>query len=245
VAIVNRRFAQKHYAAASPIGRRIRLTPSDSSSRWRTIVGVVGDIEQRPLISPDPGMVYAPLAQTADGDVNITVRGTGNALVLAPLTADAVRSLDPEITVVSAARLDALLAHESTTERLFGGLFLFFGLAALLLASVGLGGLVALSVQQTRRELGIRIALGARMAAVAGLVLRGGLRQLLLGLTVGLALAVPLARLLGEALMGADVADWRAYVAAGLVLLIAGASAAWIPTRRALRIAPAEVLRLE
>ncbi len=245
VAVVNRRFVRNHFAGESPVGRRIRLTPSDSMSTWRTIVGVVNDLEARPPLAPDPGMVYLPLAQTGEADVSITVRASGNALALAPLTMGAVRALHPEVTVILAERLDALLARESSTERLFGGLFLFFGLAALLLASVGLAGLVTLSVQQRRREVGIRLALGARTPEVARLVLRGGVQQLLIGLTVGLTLAVFVARLFGASLMGADASNWHAYAIAGVTLLMTGVLAAWVPARRALRIAPAEVLRSE
>jgi len=245
VAIVNGRFVRRHFAGQSPIGRRIRLTPTDSLGTWLSIVGVVGDIEQRAPPAPDVGMVYLPLMQSRDADVSITVRSDGHALALASLTRDAVRALDPEVTVVSAERFDALQARESSTERLFGGLFLFFGLSALLLASVGLGGLVTLSVQQRRREVGIRLALGARTTEIVRLVLRGSVQQLVVGLTVGLVLGLLVARSLGAVLMGADASDWRAYVATGVTLFVTGVAAAWLPARQALRIAPTEVLRAE
>lgn len=245
VVVIDQRFARQRFGERSPLGARIRLTPGDSTSPWRTIVGVMGDIEQRPAGSPDSGIVYLPIAQYPTPSFTISVRTTRQDQPVALRVSDAVRRVDREVTVTSASRFDDLLARNRSSERLFGGLFLFFGLSALLLASVGLGSLIALTLQQQRKELGIRLALGARGQEVAGVVLRAGLHQLLIGLAVGLALAVPIARTLGQALMGGDAADISAYAIAGVVLLLSGAGAAWIPVRRALRIAPSEVLRAE
>ncbi|MFN0181171.1 MAG: ADOP family duplicated permease [Gemmatimonadales bacterium] len=243
VAVVNRRLVGKAFGGQSPIGRRIRLPAGDSTSPWRTIVGVVEDVEVRPANAPDPGMAYFPLAQTADPEIIVALRAAGDPATIVTTAATTLREIDPEVTIVTTGRFDQLLARESSSERLFGGLFLFFGGAALLLASVGLGGLVALSVQQQRREVGIRVALGAKATEIVRLVLRSGIRQLVIGVAVGLGLAVLTARFFGAALMGADPSDWRPYLIAAGTLLVAGVFAAWMPTRRALAVPPADVLR--
>ena len=245
VAIVTRRFAERVYPGRSPVGERIRVGPPGMVHPARTIVGVVSSIDRRHSPAPGPGTVYVPLEQSGEIAISVMVRDAAPAFEFAPAVAEVVRNLDPDAAIGTSGRLADLLARESSSERLFGGLFLAFGAGALLLASIGLGSLVAFTARQRSREFGIRIALGAPPSEIAQLVLSGGARPLGLGLTAGLALATMVAPVLGAALMGADPRDWRVYAIAGVTLLVAGAAAAWMPARRALRVAPSEVLRAE
>jgi ABC-type antimicrobial peptide transport system permease subunit len=142
-------------------------------------------------------------------------------------------------------RLDRLINDATVGEKVFGGLFSVFGISALVMACVGLFGMVAFGVRQRTRELGIRVALGARPVSVMRLVMRGGLIPLGIGLVIGLGLAALLAPQFGDALLGANARDWRVYSVVISALAVAGFLAAWVPSRRVLHVAPAEVLREE
>ncbi len=245
VAIVSRRFADRHFTSASPLGRRLRVE-DDSAAAWATIVGVVPDLggvdTREGAIN---GRVYFSLSQTGNLNVALAIRTAGDPLAaIAPLR-EAVRALDPDVPLFGVGRLDRVIHEAIVPETVFGGLFSVFGISALVMACVGLFGMVAFAVRQRTRELGIRVALGARPASVMRLVMRGGLAPLGFGLVVGLGLALLVAPLFGDALMGANARDWRVYSVVISALAVAGGLAAWLPSRRVLRVAPAEVLREE
>ena len=244
VAIVNRAFAERFFSGDA-VGRQIRLRENGD---WATIVGVapvLGTVGGTGDRNGGTDAVYIPLAQSEWANVAVAARTTANATALVATLRDIVADLDPDVPLYQEGRLDVTLARASTGEKVFGGLFTFFGLAALLLAVVGLVGVLAFSVSRRTRELGIRIALGGRPASILWLVLRGGLVQLLAGLTIGLGLAVVAAPQLGEALFEQKPHDPTVYAAIALVLIVAGALAAVVPARRALSVSPMTALRAE
>ena len=169
----------------------------------------------------------------------------GPATALVATLRDIVAGIDPDVPLYQEGRLDATLAHASTGEKVFGGLFTFFGLSALLLSVVGLVGVLGFSVSRRTRELGIRVALGSRPASILWLVLRDGVLQLLVGLGVGLGIAALAAPQFGEALFEQRPHDPSVYALIALVLIIAGALAAIVPARRALGVSPMTALRSE
>jgi putative ABC transport system permease protein len=244
VAIVNRDFAERFFNGDA-VGRQVRLT---EKGEWATIVGVV------PVLGTVGGTgdritgheaIYLPLAQSDFSNVAVAARTTGDATALVSTLRDIIAELDPDVPLYQEGRLDVTLAQASAGEKVFGGLFTFFGLSALVLAVVGLVGMLAFSVSRRTRELGIRIALGARPGSVLWLVLRGGLIQLLLGLTIGLGLAAAVAPQLGDALFEQQPHDPAVYAVIGLLLVVAGAIAAIVPARRALGVSPMTALRSE
>jgi ABC-type antimicrobial peptide transport system permease subunit len=158
---------------------------------------------------------------------------------------DVVAELDPDVPLYQEGRLDVTLAHASAGEKVFGGLFTFFGISALILAVVGLVGVLGFSVTRRTRELGIRMALGSRSGSILWLVLRGGLIQLTSGLTIGLLIAAAAAPQFGGALFEQQPHDPVVYAGIALVLIVAGALAAIVPARRALAISPMTALRSE
>ena len=243
VAIVNRAFADRFFAG-NAVGRQIRLRQNGD---WATIVGVapvlgtVGGTGDR----SGTDAVYVPLAQSDWSNVAIAARTAADATALVATLRQIVSELDPDVPLYQEGRLDVTLAQASTGEKVFSGLFTFFGLSALMLAIVGLIGVLAFSVSRRTRELGIRMALGGRPASILWLVLRGGLLQLLLGLSVGLAVAAVAAPQFGDALFEQKPHDPSVYAVIAVILIVAGALAAIVPARRALSVSPMTALRAE
>ena len=244
VAIVNRSFAARFFAGDA-VGRRVRVKENGD---WATIVGVapvLGTAGGNGDRNSGTDAVYVPLAQSDWANVAVAARTTADATALVRTLRDIVAALDPDVPLYQEGRLDAVLAHASTGEKVFGGLFTFFGLAALLLSVVGLVGVLGFSVSRRKRELGIRVALGSRPASILWLVLRDGVLQLLIGLGLGLGIAALAAPQFGDALFEQRPHDPSVYAVIALVLIVAGALAAIVPARRALSVSPMTALRAE
>jgi putative ABC transport system permease protein len=244
VAIVNRSFADR-FLDGNAVGKEIRVR---ENGEWATVVGVapvIGITGGNGDRASSDDAVYLPLAQSDHHNVALAARTTGDGLALVSTMRDLIGRLDPDIPLYQEGRLDVLLAKAGASERLFGGLFTFFGISALVLAMVGLVGMLSFSVSRRTRELGIRIALGARASSVLWLVLRGGLIQLGIGLTLGLAVAAAVAPQFGEALFDEHPHDPAVYALIGVVLIVTGAVAAIVPGRRALTVSPMTALRSE
>ena len=189
--------------------------------------------------------VYFPMLQAGSLSLTFAMRTSSDPLASVALVRDAVKAIDPDVPLFELGRLDRAIGLATVGEKVFGGLFSVFGLSALVMACVGLFGMVAFGVRQRTRELGIRVALGARPVSVMRLVMRGGLIPLGIGLVIGLGLAALLAPQFGDALLGGSARDWRVYAIVLGTLALAGFLAAWVPSRRVLQVAPAEVLRAE
>ena len=244
VAIANRAFAERFFGG-NALGRQVRLT---ENGPWLTIVGIapaLGTVAGTGDRHAGSDAVYVPLAQSDWRNVAIAARTTGDATALVSTLRGIVEDLDPDVPLYQEGRLDVTLARASVGEKVFGGLFTFFGLSALILAVVGLVGVLAFSVSRRTRELGIRMALGSRPAWILWLVLRGGLVQLLMGLAIGLVLAAIAAPQFGEALFDQNPHDLPVYLLIAGVLIVAGALAAIVPARRALSVSPMTALRAE
>jgi ABC-type antimicrobial peptide transport system permease subunit len=244
VAIVNRPFAQRFFDG-NAVGRQVRVK---ENGPWVTIVGVaplLGMVSGKGDLDPGNDAVYLPLAQTGYSNVAIAARTSGDATALVGTIRDLVTQIDPDVPLYQEGRLDITLTRARRGESVFGHLFTFFGLSALVLAVVGLVGVLTFSVSQRTRELGIRSALGGRPGGLLWLVLRGGLVQLALGLTLGLGLATIIAPQFGEAAFGQNPHDPTVYAAIAALLVIAGALAAIVPARRALGVSPMVALRAE
>jgi len=244
VAIVNRAFADRFFSGDA-VGRQIRLRENGD---WVTIVGVapvLGTVGGTGDRNGGTDAVYVPLAQSDWANIAVAARTAADATTLVATLRQVVSELDPDVPLYQEGRLDVTLAQASTGEKVFGGLFTFFGLSALLLAVVGLVGVLAFSVSRRRRELGIRMALGGRPASILWLVLRGGLLQLLVGLGIGLGVAAVAAPQFGEALFEQKPHDPAVYAVIALILIVAGALAAIVPARRALSVSPMTALSAE
>jgi len=247
VVVVNASFARRFFPGQNALGTRIRERQGGPDAPWMTIVGVVPDLWMWDVESQDehPAGYYVPLAQQPMPSMVAVIRSKGDPLSLTPTVRDAVASLDSTLPIYDVGSLALAIDDGAWTFRIFGTLFIAFGLAALLLASIGLYGVMAFSTGQRTREIGVRMALGARRADVVGLVLAQAATQVGFGVTIGLAVAAVLSRLLAQLLFGVE--PWNAGIFAGVVLILVtvGLAASFVPARRATRVDPTIALRYE
>ncbi len=241
VAIINEVLAKKYFPKGDAVGRR--LVRRRDEKDWLEIVGVVRDGPMSSLTEATPRGVYVPVAQDYDrGGMNFYVRAAGLGPVV-PAIPRVVRELDPRVPVVDMRTLESQARISLFTERMAATLSTAFAGLAMFLAALGLYGVLALAVTARRRELGVRMALGADPRSVARLVVRDGLRPVAWGLVIGIAAAIPAAFLLKSLLYDIRPLDLPTLVAVPLLLSGAAVSACWLPARRASRIDPSTALR--
>jgi predicted permease len=246
VAIVNESFANTYFAGETPLGRRIRIGDSDTEEPWLTIVGVAPDMHLDGPENEEPAGMYVPFHQNADEWVGIGIATAGgDPLAITTEVRDIVASVDPNMPVYFIDTLQGQIDQGTWFVRVFGTIFMIFGGVALFLASVGLYGVMAFSVRQRTKEMGVRMALGASGRDVLRLVVRQGVFQLALGLVLGLGLAVLLSRGMDVVLFGVEPLDPTTFVAIIVVLSVTGLVASLIPARRATRVDPVIALRYE
>ena len=189
--------------------------------------------------------IYYPESKMGLAEMELIVRTDGDPMALLPAVKAQIAQLDPAQPVTKVRTLDQVLERSAGPQRLLAQLLSVFAAAALLLATLGIYGVVSYSVSRREREIGVRMALGAQAAHVVGMVLREGLRLSLLGVLAGSLLALALARLFAGFLYGVSATDPLTYALAACGLALAGAAACWLPARRATRVDPAVSLRAE
>jgi putative ABC transport system permease protein len=245
VGIINESFARLEFRGEDPIGRRVKMGDLTSDDPWISIVGVVRDFRHYRLPSPMGPAIYLPyfsrpvLAQT------LVVRTSGDPLTLvAPLQA-AVYAIDPDVPVYQVQTMEQAMSRSLWLQRAPTQVVTLFAVLAMILAAVGLYGVIAYSVTQRTRELGVRMTLGATTPQVVGLVLRQALRLSAAGIGLGLAGAVVLTRFLQPLLYQVSLTDRVTFVGVPLLLVLVTFVAAWAPARRAGRVDPVEAIKAE
>jgi predicted permease len=244
VVIVNQSFAAKNWPGEDPIGKRLRLVRRPEGQPWLTVIGIVPDIQQnfqRPL-QRDP-LIYLPYAAEPQRVMFIVARTSVPPETLVAAFRREVQSLDENLPVYEARTLEDRLAQIRLNVAAFGLMFTIFAAVALVLASVGLYAVIAHSVSRRTREIGVRMAVGGTARDIAGLVFAEGVRQIGIGLAVGLPLAFGVTRVLRAALVGVSPGDPITFVGVIGILAIASALGCAIPVRRALRVDPVVALR--
>jgi putative ABC transport system permease protein len=250
-AIVNQRFVAMHVPREDPIGRRIRLTAQSSQGpqiEWLTIIGIAPTVRQRNFQEGDPDpVVYVPHRTNTNlgPTTNIILRGRGDPAALAPVLRKQIAALDPDLPLTNIRTMDNFLAVLRWPSRVFGTMFAIFAVIALVLAALGLYAVTAYSVTQRTQELGIRMALGAQPAQIRWVILRRGLVHIVIGLTLGLAGAFAVGRLLQSSnlLFQTGGADPTTLVSIVVVLVTVAVAACLVPVRRAARLDPIASLR--
>ena len=241
VAVVSESFVRRFSPEEAVLGRRLRLAAD--SAAWFTVVGVVADADLGLGEEARYDMVFVPLAQVHAAEVLALVRGVGDGARLAPELRRAVAGVDPAIALWGVRTLADAHAYMVRVPRALAGMAVAGGSAGLLVAMVGLYGLLAFRVRQRRRELGIRLALGADGAMLARSVLALAVRQLLPAVAVGLALAWTVSPILSAVLLGLDPRSGSTYLTVAGVFVGTGMLASLVPALRAARVDPARVLR--
>ena len=243
-AMVNRTLAEREWKGQSPVGQRIQLQLGNGGP-WVTIVGVVNDVRQGAPDQPPLPEFYVSYRLLAGQQMSVIARTAGDPDALAGRIVGAIRSVDPTQPVFGVTSMERLLANAEAERRFSLLLLTLFAAIALLLSSLGIYGVMAYSTSQRRHEIGIRMALGAATPDVLRLVLRQGMRLVLLGLAIGLLGAWALSRVLAGQLYGISARDPFTYAAVAALLGAVAFAATWVPARRATRVDPMISLRSE
>ena len=248
VIIIDQAMAEQYFPGEDPIGKRLGVDVGNDDEGWVMceIVGVVARMRFHPIdeMAPIP-VIYCPMAQAQRTSLGIFVRSTMGAASLSKAIHDASASIDPNQPVFDARPMLDRVQETWGTHRLLSFLFSVFAGLALVLATIGLYGLLAYTTLKRVREIGIRLALGARPAQIRTLILSHGLQLLLIGSAIGLVAAVALSRALQTVLFDVNGIDPRIYLGVGALLFSATLFASWIPARRASRVDPMIALRTE
>jgi predicted permease len=247
--LLSESFAKRWFGDRNPIGERLRIGPEigQPDRPWDVVVGVVGDVKQASLALGPPDAFYVALGQWMWVDVvqSLVVRTDGDPVAFVPAVKQAIWSVDSAPPIARIATMEDLLAASEAQRRFALTVLAMFAVAALVLAALGLYGVIAGSVAERTREIGLRSALGASPASILSLVVRQGMSLAGIGVAIGLAGAIAATRGLESLLYGITSLDPLTY--AGVIVLLAAvcAAACWVPAWRAARVDPTIALRSE
>ena len=240
VMIVNEQMAKKYWAGASPIGKTVKY-----GDKEHTVVGVVPTGKYQRLGEPPTAFYYLAQAQHWSQSMSIVIRTTGDPQAVAPVLRSAAASFDETLPVSDIRTMTRHLGIALMPARLAGAALGVFGLLGLVLASVGMYGVMAYTVSQRRREIGIRMAIGAAGGDVVGMIMKQGLSLVVIGAAIGIGGALAASRLLRGVLYSPSVIDPMTFAGVPLLLTAVAALASWLPARRASGVNPLEALRRE
>jgi putative ABC transport system permease protein len=243
VALINRTAAQRIWPNQDPLGKRIRL--GSPQSPLRSIVGIVGDVNHYDLETPADLQAYVPHTQWTDSYMQLIVRTAVEPGTLIGPVRQAIHALDPDMPLYKVSSMRQLISASMAQRRFTLLLIAVFATVALLMAAIGLYGVMAYSVTQRRQEIGIRMALGADAGDVQKLVISRGMKLMLFGVVIGLGGALALTRLLRSLLFGVSATDPITFTAIPLLLMSVGLLACYLPARRAAKVEPMIALRSE
>jgi putative ABC transport system permease protein len=243
VAVINETFARQIYPGDNPIGRKFILNLGNDKPH--EIIGVVGDVKLMTLDGEIRPTAYLSSRQYAFGMMTFVMRTTGDPALLGPAAVRVINQIDPLLPVAAVRPLDEVFAESIARPRLTAVAMSVFAGAALLLAALGVYGIVAYSVSQREREFGIRVALGARQGQIIGMVVGQNLRLVGFGLGLGLAAAIPATRLLRGLLFQVGPNDPMTFAGIGAILAIVAVVASYLPARRGTLVDPVVTLRAE
>jgi macrolide transport system ATP-binding/permease protein len=243
VAIINETMARQFWPGEEAVGKRFKLGQAQSTNPWLTVVGVVGDMRRQGLERQPIAQIFRPYLQSSERRLILLIRTTGEPTQLASVVRNEIRAIDKTVLVNGISTFESLLARNVAQRRFQTWLLTLFSVLALLLAAVGIYGVVSYAVMQSTRELGIRVALGAQARDVLKLVVGQGMLLAVLGVGIGLLAAFALTRVLAGLLFDVTATDPMTFIAAPLVLLAVALLACFVPARRATKVDPMVALR--
>ena len=247
VVVISEELARQGWPGEDPLGKRTKRVRGDQNFPWMTVIGVVKDVKEDLFnYRVNRAVWYVPYAQLENNfPVNLVVRTSSDPASVTTAVREAVHAIDPDQPISNVMTMDENLSGVLVTERFSAILMSILAAAGLLLAALGLYGVMAYSVSQRTAEIGLRVALGAQRADVLQLILGQGVRLTLLGVAIGLIFAWALTRLLVNLLFGVSATDPATFVSISLLLLSIALLACLLPARRALAVDPMVALRYE
>jgi putative ABC transport system permease protein len=246
VAIINTSLVELYFRSEDPIGKQIRLAgsrPTEGYGPWRTIVGIVGDVKQHGIDQLTPQQIFMPVVQQTRSTVFAVVRTRGT--VTSSTIETAIRDLDRSVPVFNDRTVQQVMREASSRRRVAAIVLSVFAAAAVLLAAIGLYGIIAQSVAQRRQEIGVRMALGATDDRILRLFLRQGLIVVAIGVGAGIAGAVAAGESLASLVFGVTPRDPATLATVAALLTAVTLLASYLPARSATRVDPSEALRSE
>jgi putative ABC transport system permease protein len=247
VAVVNEAFARTYFPNADPLGKRLKVpAPGNAFAlSWGTVVGVLAEARTESLAQPAVPQVYLALYQRRAKDLAVFMRGRLDTAAIPARLREQVQSIDPELPVYGAQRLDDVVSDSLSARRFSMQMVGLFALTALLLAGLGIYGVISYLVSERTHEIGLRLALGAHRRNVLRIILRQGFGLALAGAAIGLACALVVSHAMAGLLYGVRPTDPLTFVGVAAVLLVVALLACFLPARRAMSIDPMVALRIE
>jgi len=245
VAVVNEEFVKRYFQGENPIGHIV----TDGGVPF-TVVGVAKDTKSRTLGEDQRPVLYRSINQSIAKDPSqdgytVMVRYEGDVSVLTRAMEQEIHAVDPQLAIFNTKTIEEHMHDALFLPRLVSALFVVFGVSGVLLAAIGLYGVMSYVVSRRTKEIGVRMALGARSQQVQAMVVEGGMRLALIAVLVGIPLALAAARLTGSLLYGIKPWDLMTFVTVPLLLVAVSLAACWVPSRKASRVDPMEALRIE
>jgi predicted permease len=244
VALVNQAFVDRYLSGREPLGMRVSpADPDDEEAEWVTIVGVVGNVQFRTLTAAAEPEIYIPMQQFPSGWGHLVVRASSPPQVITSAVAEAIHRVDPDLPLANIRTGDEMIAKQLRTSRLYATLTTLFAATASVLAVVGIVGVLSIIVAQRLREIGLRIVLGARSASIWAFAISRGMRPVLIGIILGLAIALGGTRFLESQVYGVSTLDPLAFLLPSLGFAVTALVACMVPGARAASTDPVKLLR--
>ena len=244
VGIINALMARRLFAGSDPVGKRF-MVGHRAKEDWVTIVGVAGDTKLYGLENPARLEVYLPFRQAPFSDMNVIVKSSVGQAALTLAVREVVNTIDKDQPIAETSTMEQLVSDSVATRRVTLVLLGLFSGLALLLAAIGIYGVISYSVAQRTQEIGIRVALGAQRSSLMSMILKQGLRTALLGIGIGLLAALGLTQLMKSLLFGIGATDPLTFISVAAALLFVALAASYLPARRAMRVDPLTALKYE